>query len=187
MSTPAQFAAKCNRFASTLPRETTIGTMEAAQLIKLEATRQLRAVVPSGKIRKGKSRLGVTYSKEAGSDGSVLVRATGPWQLIESDTSPHAITSRHGGSIRRKRQERASFIGPQFAGRGRNRRVVGRTSGGRRAVMFIPGVGYRRSALHPGTRGKHPWEKAMQRSPKLVFGVYNRALNKALVNSFAGG
>jgi hypothetical protein len=36
---------------------------------------------------------------------------------------------------------------------------IPRQRGRRRRYVVIPGVGVRASAQHPGTKGKHPWEK----------------------------
>lgn len=93
-------------------------------------------------VGKSGAKLGVSYRLSgAGARTTATVRATGPWQLIEEDTRPHVIRSKRRG------------------------RKKGR--GGQGAIV-IPGVGPRVAAHHPGTRGKHPWAKGVEKAMPLV-------------------
>lgn len=61
----------------------------------------------------------------------------GIWTWVEEGTGGHLITSKHGAGGRRTRVAR--WAGSESLG------------GDRRAVLNIPGIGYRRWAHHPGT------------------------------------
>lgn len=85
----------------------------------------------SGVGKKG-ARLNARYVLSlSGDTPSALVFAQGPWQFIENDTRPHRI--------------------PRQTARKR----------GKRRYAVVPGVGPRAYALHPGTRGQHPWRNGV--------------------------
>lgn len=136
MSTPAQFARKMHRSAQGMRRAPRDITTKAALTVKRAAQTQLSVAAPRGRLNVGKKgqRVGVRYDLR--SDNEAMVRMTGPAHLIERDTKAHPIPK-------------------EFKGRGKRRtRNVKRLS--------IPGVGVRMSAQHPGTKGKHPWEKSLR-------------------------
>ena len=84
----------------------------------------------SGVGKRG-ARIGVRYNVGQYDDGAKsLVFATGPFHLIERNTSAHRI--------------------PRVRKRGKPRPIA------------IPGVGVRMSAQHPGTKGKHPFERGVR-------------------------
>jgi hypothetical protein len=103
--------------------------------------------------RKG-ARLGVRYDVKGTDNATALVRATGPWQLIEGPTKPHEITSK-----------------------------AGRRGRGRRKPISTP-YGPRMSAQHPGTRGKHPWQKGKAKAEKEAVDIYAKAQRKAVARAF---
>lgn len=144
MSTPAEFAVKM-RLAETAARGTPrVATEAAAQLTKklvqANSPDRLRGVGKNGR------KLGVRYTIVHGDDTSqALVFVTGPFQLIERNTSAHQIP-----------------------------RVRGPRARVRYAV--IPGVGPRRSAQHPGTHGKHPFERSVAAAPRLMLEAHAGAL-----------
>ncbi len=109
------------------------------------------------KGRKGGAKLGVRFKLEGGTGNpSALLAATGPVQLVENNTSGHVIRSAYASGAGRK-----GFIGPtagQFGGGGR----------GGKAVLRIPGVGFRRSARHPGTKGKKPWANGRKAAEPVI-------------------
>jgi hypothetical protein len=75
----------------------------------------------------------------AGSRASARVTPTGPIMLVEEDTSPHRSP---------------------FTYRGAGYSMANRRRAGRRGFLFIPGIGFRAAARHPGTKGKHPTREA---------------------------
>lgn len=87
----------------------------------------------SGVGRSG-ARLNIRYDlKGHGLNTTALVRATGPFHLLERPTKAHTIAPRRG-----------------------------RRGGGKRAV--VTPYGPRASVQHPGTSGKHPFEKGVNAS-----------------------
>lgn len=113
--------------------------------------------VNAAKGRGGNAPIGVSYRvrKDSGFGvgASAFVKATGPLQIINNDTAGRVIRSAYStgrGTVGRARVARRGFVGPVLPGQF--------SEGGRRAVLNIPGVGFRRSARHPGTRGKQTWQ-----------------------------
>ena len=100
--------------------------------------------VGAAKGRRGGAKIGVRYDiKPVGNGARAEVYATGPVPLIANDTSGHVIRSAWS-----KGKARKGFVGPTFGGQ---------FKGDNRAVLNIPGIGFRRSARHPGTTGKDTW------------------------------
>ncbi len=54
-------------------------------------------------------------------------------------------------------------------------------------VLVIPGIGFRRSVSHPGTRGRHPFERAVKSATPKVTAVYQRQLVLAVAKTFGPG
>lgn len=113
-------------------------------------------------------RVGARFDVRPGPTPYVVLRATGPMQLIERDTDGHVIRSR-----RLTGRGRRGFVGPTLPGQFRRRRGIGPQL---RAVIDIPGIGYRYSARHRGTKGKHPWEKGKKRARPAMTRVIRRNL-----------
>ena len=103
------------------------------------------------------SRIKVDKSK---TKPSALIAAKGPLHIINNDTSGHVIRSAYAGGARRK-----GFIGPTFAGQFGARNVMGPS---KRAVINIPGVGFRASARHPGTKGKKTWQAGAKKAAPVI-------------------
>lgn len=58
------------------------------------------------------------------------------------------------------------------------------TPKGKKKVINIAGIGPRRFAMHPGTRGKHPWAKGVARVAPLVPKVMAREQTASLLRYF---
>lgn len=113
--------------------------------------------VGAAKGRGGNAPIGVSYrvKKESGIGvgATAFVQATGPLQIINNDTAGRVIRSAYSkgrATVSRRTVARRGFVGPVLPGQF--------SEGGRRAVLNIPGIGYRRSARHPGTKGKQTWQ-----------------------------
>jgi hypothetical protein len=106
------------------------------------------------RVRSGRgAAIGTDLDVEgAGSRARATVTPTGPIMLVEEDTSPHRQPFAYSG--------RYAMAGERTADGYRARR--GRA--GRRGFLFIPGIGFRARASHPGTRGKHPVRNAFTES-----------------------
>jgi hypothetical protein len=114
----------------------------AALAVKTSVTAQMAAAgVQNGKLRgvgKKGAKVGVRYDLLG---NTALVRATGPFHLLERDTKPHRIG-----------QQKSLSGLPLVNASGQDIR---------KRYAVIPGVGVRAWANHPGTKGKHPWEKGV--------------------------
>ena len=105
-------------------------------------------------VGKRGAKLGASFDVRGGANPTGYVRATGPWQLIENDTKARRIPKISGKRARK------------------------------RNVLKIPGVGFRASANHPGTKGKRPWAKAMPLAAKTVPAAWRREQSEALKKAF---
>jgi hypothetical protein len=134
--TGPQFLVKIAAASSALSKAQDTAVAAAALAMKrtIEASRN-RAVGSDGRLSHvgtTGAKLGLGYALTgAGATRQALMRARGPWQLVEERTSPHTI----GGtrSSARARRKRSGFLA-------------------------FPDGNVRRSVHHPGTAGKHPWK-----------------------------
>jgi hypothetical protein len=130
-------------------------TVEIAALaVKTSVTAAMAAAgVNNGKLRgvgKKGAKVGVRYDVAG---NTALVRATGPFQLIERDTKDHRIPKMRGSRAKKR-------------------------------VVVIPGVGVRAWANHPGTKGKHPWEKGVIAAVPVAEKAHGAALYQALEKAY---
>lgn len=151
MTTLQQFAAKTAALGPKM-REAEVaavkaGAQQAVGLIRDE----IRAVAPGGTLKmNGKpKRVGASFKMGTGSQASVS--AEGPMQLIERDTASHF----------EPRGSSSTLLGYRTNKRTGATTVRERKRRGRSAVkvLSIPGIGFRRTVIHPGTKGRHPFEK----------------------------
>jgi hypothetical protein len=147
-------AAKLKGLAELYSKGDTTLVREAAQLSKATivagSPSRLRGVGKRG------ARLSVRYTlTKTADDPAALVFAVGPWQLIERDTRPHQIP--------RERRTR-SFEG-----------VYGHAviPGGSEAPPHGP-RGVRTRVHHPGTKGKKPWARGVEKATPLVTLLFHR-------------
>ena len=100
----AQFTAKTNRMVGELGRLETNTVRIAALAVKTSVLGQLQvAGVKDGKLRgvgKKGAKIGVSFNLTSSS--SALVKATGPFPLIESDTKAHRIPRERGKRGRKR-------------------------------------------------------------------------------------
>lgn len=131
-------------------------TVEIAALtVKTSVLTQMQAAgVTNGRLRgvgKKGAKIGVRY--DFGGRKTALVRATGPFHLLERDNKAHRIPKERGSRARKR-------------------------------VVVIPGVGVRAFAQHPGTKGKHPWEKGVVAAIPIQEKAQGLALQVALVKAY---
>ena len=115
--------------------------------------------VGRAKGKAGNRRITVRFTdpdERSPSDVSTFLTFRGPLPLIATDTPGHIVSSAYlKGSGRRGTSRKGIGRVGQMQGPG----LFGTTlRGDRRAVLNIPGIGYRRTARHPGTRSKGTWE-----------------------------
>jgi hypothetical protein len=157
--TVGQFAKEARGFSQTLEKVERESVRASALLVTTAVRRNIVAVSGgdfrlSGMGRRG-ARVGARFDeKVTGGKASALVRATGPLQIVEGDTKPHSI-------------------GPKKRG-----------PRGRRRALRIPGIGFRNVVKHPGTRGKHPFERGVNESLPKVPAIVQRTVSQAMRKAF---
>lgn len=160
MSTPAQFTAKMRRATDEIVNAGKSGVEQ----VSLDLTRKARrniAAESGGDSRlsgvgKSGAKVGAKYTVRGGENVTGLVTATGPLQLIERDTKPHVEIPKRASSSRRR-------SGP--------------------TVLSTP-YGPRRSVQHPGTKGSHPFERAVNATIPDALHIFQRELGEALRRAF---
>ena len=110
----------------------------------------------SGASVKG-ARVGAKFDVKGSANPTAIIRATGPIQLIERDTKAHTILPRASQPGRRRRRG---------------------SKGKGKALAF--GGGVYASAQHPGTRGKHLFEKGWKRAAPQAPAVFQAAVRDAV-------
>jgi hypothetical protein len=96
------------------------------------------------------------------------IKVTGPAQLIERDTRAHPIYPRGTSGGRQGAGRKKKFnatVGP-FAMQGPI--AVGKKRGN---LIMPPVSGFRRSAFHPGTTGKHPFARGQKAAQPAVLRI----------------
>lgn len=108
--------------------------------------------VGAAKGRPGNANVGVRVKVDKSKTRpSALIAATGPLQIINNDTVGHVIRSAYGsGAGRRSGKSKKFGKLSQAAG-------PGLSFGG--GAINIPGIGFRQSVRHPGTKGKGTWQE----------------------------
>lgn len=158
MSTPAQVASKFHRLAADIQNMDRNILNATALELKRSVQGTLAVAAPRGRLNVGKkgAKVGVRFDLPA--PHKAVVRMTGPAHLLESDTQAHRIPR---GTIGRGRRQRANT-----------------------KKIFIPGVGVRAYANHPGTRGKHPWAKGIRLSLPKVDQVGGKVVHQTVAKVF---
>lgn len=138
-SSPEALVAKLTACATAYADLDRTLVVEAAALQR----RAVLAAAPASLRGVGKRGAKLSVSTNYGGSGAspqALVFAKGPWQLIERDTSPHQIP----------RQRRSATFEGVFG----HAVIPGGAEGGTHGKR-----GVRTRVQHPGTKGKHPWQK----------------------------
>lgn len=132
-------------------------TVQIASLaVKNSVLAQMQAAgVTGGKLRgvgKKGAKIGVRYD-QAGKKS--LVRAAGPFHLLERPTKPHRTPKERATGSRAKRK-----------------------------VVNIPGIGVRAYANVAGTKGKYPWAKGVAAAIPIQDKAQGIALHQALKKAY---
>lgn len=182
----AQLASKLDGFARTVPDANLAATKAAAQLVK-DATLQ-RARTASGgdlklsKVGKTGGRLNVHYRVDGKVSANAVVRAVGPWQLVENRVRPHLI-----GPKRVKGGTRLKRGAVNRTGMKRRERAIdeGTAIYGTRDVLSFGNGQFARYAPHPGVPvGKKPWAKGIAEAKPKTAAVFQDGYHRALIKSF---
>lgn len=200
-STPAQLAAKLDRFSKDL-RDVTVPLEATALEGKRIFERSAASVGALGATIAGKRKaIGARYdlnkaSKQAGRAVAVITY-TGPAHLLNNPTRAHIIAARRLGLSRRRSTSRAArerdvtlAFGGSAAGMFGALRSATRTtrSGALRSqgkAALTIGSDLRAYARHPGTHGKGFFQRARAMSESRLPAVYGRKqLTEPLRRSF---
>ncbi len=124
--------------------------------VRMNVARTTGGDMRLSRVRSGRgASIGVDLElRGAGSRTTAHVIPTGPVMLVEEDTARHRSPFSYGTG------RRYAMAGELMA----NGMVSRRRRAGRRGFLFIPGVGFRARANHPGTRGRHPVRDAFRES-----------------------
>lgn len=136
------------------------------------------AATTGGKLRnvgKKGSKVGATYDVQTSSEAhaTAIVQGTGPLQIIERDTKAHMIP--RTTSSRRLRTA---------SGRLSKKRVdTGRALNGH-VPLYINGTWVIGPVKHPGTHGKHPFERGVNAGEALAANAAHEVLVSTISRIF---
>lgn len=165
-TTPREFTAKLGQLEGNIQRSTRAAALAGGRTVKAavlaEMTKATGGDLRLSGVRSKRSpagaKIGATYDARSGNN--VLVRATGPVQLVENDTPPHDI-----------------------APRGRTKTARGRARKGAKALRI--GRGFYASAKGTGgSKGRHPWRNGVDRSRPLVAREFKALEARAIKDTF---
>lgn len=148
----SQVVAKFNQVSNDMQRLPEKLVKQAGDIV----AREIRQKASSKRLPRSRpAKLGarVDVTDRAGSSGAFATVTPAPrglWTILEEGASSHVITSKYAGGSRKSRTNR--FLSGDPIG------------GGPRAVLNIPGIGYRRFAVIPktGPGGKGTWEAGVR-------------------------
>lgn len=172
---PRAFDKLTTSIAQTVPELRTAqarGVQKAALEAKTIINTEIRKVAGadmrlSGAGKRG-ARVGARYDIKGSTNPTALIRALGPIQLIERDTKPHLIAPR------------ASFVtrGGVRVRQGRRSAAGRRLRGGKTALTI--GGNLRASAEHPGTKGRHPFQRGAEKASKVTPEIFQAEVDRGL-------
>ncbi len=157
MRTLGDVAKMANRLPAELQRAQLRGVSKAALTVTQGIRSEIRAVTGGSNRLSGVgrrgARVGARYDVKGSINPTALIIATGPMQLLEHDTRPHGITPK-----RRRR-------------------------GGRAKALKLTNGQFARSAQHPGTKAKTPFEKGWKRTAPETGAIFDREVQSAIGTS----
>ena len=185
MDVSSTVARKCQAMGEELDRANIAATRKGAQVAKDTVLTQMRSVVPSGVLKhagKAGAKLNVRYDVKGTTNATALVKAVGPWQLVEGDTKAHFIVAKGYGGSRKSRQARADNASRTRGAEGSSRGWLGPLKGKPRAVSF--GGVARAYVWHPGTKGRRPWFIGIRKSLLEINGIVKTNATDAVLRGF---
>jgi hypothetical protein len=160
-----------------------------AEIKKVAPSMRLSGVGPRG------ARVGVRYDIKGTRNPTSIVKAYGPLHFIERDTDPHTIAARRLGrgsglAARTRLAASVSSFGGSARGvfgqlvpsQSTSRSGAVRVRAGKRALT-VGGV-LRAYAHHPGTRGRRPFEKGLERGTPAALKELHGAFTAAVSRGF---
>jgi hypothetical protein len=193
-STVAALNRKIHHFAVEINGATRSGTNKSALAVVTSVAGFLggRSIVLRGVGSSG-AKVGVRYDIKGTRNPTALVYMFGPAHLIERDTSAHTIIGKSVGRVKKgstKGLTKGARAGVRRAAKqGLYDALFGGTGGGRMGGDGVLGTrsGWATGPFdHPGTSGKHPFEKGVNAARPFVTRIYQRGVNGAMRRSFTG-
>jgi hypothetical protein len=181
--TPEQFARQMATLGARMERNVADSVGKAAQVVKGSVEAQMRSAVGndlrmSGVGRSG-ARIGVRYDVKGSRNPTAFLRATGPVQLVERDTIAHTILPRSVG-----RAQGRSKAARRAAKQDLYNALFGASVGSGATPLKIGGDRFAYRVKHPGTKGKHPFEKGVDRAAPAAQKILAGACTKSLAEVF---
>lgn len=150
------FGLKTARMGHELTKLEERSVQVASLAVKKSVLVQMQlAGVNGGRLRgvgKKGAKVGVRYDQKG---KAALVRATGPFHLLERPTKGHRTPKERAANSRAKRK-----------------------------VVNIPGVGVRAFANVAGTKGKYPWAKGVEAAIPIQHKAQGIALHQAVKKAY---
>jgi hypothetical protein len=161
-SNTAQFISRLNQYIANMSVTPKQSVQSAATLYKTSINAEISRAT-GGKNRlsgvgKNGARVGVRSKVFATSEtATAIISASGPLHLLERDNKKHDIPRTESSRRLRTPAGRLSY----------KREATGRALSGRK-VLFLKGAQHPilGPVHHPGTKGKHPFEKGVNRAER---------------------
>lgn len=162
-STTASLVKKINQAGATVKKAQRATVTEAvndakASILRNTPTHHL-ARVNARAGRTGGAKLGASTNVKGSDKPTAILKATGPWQILDHDAKAHTIVSARVRGAKAK----AAKGGALLAAFGLDATELGASVASAqrgRGGVNIAGVGWRRYAHHPGHKGKGTWKRA---------------------------
>lgn len=193
--TVAQLAKKLEKVQQVPAVASKAAVKATAQIAKANAENAVRAATNgSGRLRNtganvrglkgprvvGKAGSNLTVSAKLENNGEqAFVKAVGAWQLIEGDTQAHEIGPAG--------QAKTVLFGPTVSGKvlkSKSGRAGAKAREGRAKALRTP-YGLKRRVFQKGTKGKHPWAKAKQKTIAEVPATLQKVTHDELVKALS--
>jgi hypothetical protein len=168
-STFAELGKKMEKAADELTRRSDAEIILAsAKGVKKSVAAELARVAPGGRLNVGKNGQRVTvYYKLLRKGETAIVAMRGPAHLIERDTKAHLIGAGRSRTV---------------SGRKFKNEARGRKASARKATRLLH-IGNRvvvGPVRHPGTTGKHPFERGVKRHLPSVGKTFESGVDKIM-------
>lgn len=179
-----QFARQMATLGKRMEKNVAGSVGKAAQVLKASVEANLRSAVGSdlrmSGVGKAGAKVGVRYTVKGTQNPTALLRATGPVHLVERDNKAHVILPRGVGRVQGRRTKANRRAAKQDL---YNALFGGSVGRGVKPLAFGNGrFAYR--VRHPGTKGKHPFEKGVERAAPIAQRILANACTKSLAEVF---
>lgn len=189
--TPAQFALQMRALPATVEKSTRSAVEKSALQLTSHARLNIAAATGGDSRlshvgKRGGAKVGARYKlNRSTSNPSALIFAEGPLQIIERDTKAHGEIPRSVGRLQRRsdgvldRSRSARHDAKQ-----RLYSALFGSGGFSGATPLSTPYGPRFKVAHPGTKGKHPFGRAVTAETPHIPTTFQRELQAGLARVF---